>query len=260
MNPDILSLLCDPQTHEPLELADAGGERALRSASGRVYPLREGIPVFLTGSDLTGQNQRYERLYNRLAPVYDLTTRVYAWLKSGGEEKRRREYLDELGMKPGDRVLEVSIGTGANLKFLPAEARYFGCDLSWGMLMQCQHNLGRWSRQAELFLGAAERLPFRDDVFDVVFHMGGINFFNDRAAALREMIRVARPGTKLLIVDETKRQAKAYAKAPLSGRFYGPHPGAGSAPVDLLPGDMRDVHVRYIAHGELYSLTFRKPG
>lgn len=33
--------------------------------------------------------------------------------------------------------------------------------------------------------------------FDTVFHVGGINFFNDRARAISEMIRVARPGTKL---------------------------------------------------------------
>jgi hypothetical protein len=74
------------------------------------------------------------------------------------------------------------------------------------------------------------------------------------------MARVARPGTKVLVVDETERVAKAYEKVPVSGQFYGARPEAISAPVDLVPGDMRDVRVREIAGGELYCLTFRTPG
>ena len=58
--------------------------------------------------------------------------------------------------------------------------------------------------QGDLFLGNAECLPFADESFDVVFHVGGINFFNDRAKAIREMIRVAKPGSKILIADEPK--------------------------------------------------------
>jgi ubiquinone/menaquinone biosynthesis C-methylase UbiE len=40
----------------------------------------------------------------------------------------------------------------------------------------------------------AERLPFADRTFDVVFHVGGINFFDQPAVAVREMVRVARAG------------------------------------------------------------------
>ena len=49
----------------------------------------------------------------------------------------------------------------------------------------------------------AEDLPFADNSFDIVYHIGGINFFNDKAKAMQEMLRVAKPGTKLLIADET---------------------------------------------------------
>ena len=44
--------------------------------------------------------------------------------------------------------------------------------------------------------------------FDVVFHMGGINFFNDKAQALQEMVRVAKPETKFVIVGETEQITK----------------------------------------------------
>jgi len=75
--------------------------------------------------------------------------------------------------------------------------------------------LKRWQRHAQLFQGEAERLPFRDAVFDCVFHVGGINFFSDKERAITEMIRAAKPGTKLVIVDETEKVvSQQYQKHP----------------------------------------------
>jgi ubiquinone/menaquinone biosynthesis C-methylase UbiE len=194
-----------------------------------------------------------------MAPFYDLSMRAYAFLRSGGERKRRGEYLKELEIKAGDRVLEVSIGTGGNLRYLSRTAQYFGLDISWGMLKRCQRNLKAWRMEAELFLGVAEALPFNDQVFDVVFHMGGINYFSEKARAINEMIRVAKPGTKILIVDESEQAAKAYERVPDASQFYGNRKEVISAPVDLVPGDMQDVVVKDIWNGELYCLTFRIP-
>ena len=117
-----------------------------------------GIPIFLEDSDTTWQNQKYQKLYDRFARFYDSAIGLFALLKSGGLEKRRREHLDELEIKDGARVLEVSVGTGMNLRFLPGTARYFGLDISWGMLKRCQRNLRRWGIDAFLVQGAAEHL------------------------------------------------------------------------------------------------------
>jgi ubiquinone/menaquinone biosynthesis C-methylase UbiE len=46
------------------------------------------------------------------------------------------------------------------------------------MLANCQLNLQRWRMDADRYLDNAERLPFADSSFDVVYHFGGINFFN----------------------------------------------------------------------------------
>ena len=174
-------------------------------------------------------------------------------------EARLREYLDELEVKASDRVLEVSVGTGRNLQFLPHSARFFGLDISWGMLKQCQRNAVKWKLDLTLFMGVAEQLPFKNEAFDVVFHFGGINFFNDRAAAIREMIRVAKPGTKFVIGNENEELAKKYENLPVTGGFYGNRQQAIAAPVDLLPSEMQEVRVKDIAGGDLYCLTFRKP-
>jgi ubiquinone/menaquinone biosynthesis C-methylase UbiE len=54
------------------------------------------------------------------------------------------------------------------------------------------------------------RLPFQGEVFDVVFHFGGINFFNDKAAAICETVCVAKPGTKFVIGDKSEAVAQKY--------------------------------------------------
>lgn len=265
MNTVMLSLVCDPVTHAALEIktqADKRGrtsEYLVNTKNGQRFLVRKGIPVFLRDGEVTGMNRHYQANYDRFARFYDLSTWLYSCWKGTSTPARLREYLDKLEIQAGDRVLEVSVGTGRNLRHLPREAQYFGLDISWGMLQQCRRNAARWQRDVGLCMGMAERLPFKDAVFDVVFHFGGINFFNDKAAAIREMIRVARPGSKFLIGDENESLARRYEKLPVTDKFYGHRQQAISAPVDLLPGTMQELEVADIAGGDMYCLTFRKP-
>jgi ubiquinone/menaquinone biosynthesis C-methylase UbiE len=165
-----------------------------------------------------------------------------------------------LEVKPGDAVLETSIGTGLNLKYLPRGVRLFGLDLSAEMLSSCQANLRRWGLDADLFLGNAESLPFADSSFDVVFHVGGISFFNDQAKAIREMIRVAKPGTLILISDETEEYAqKTYERIPITSSYYKNRKQPVKVPIDLVPAEMEEVHLEMIKGGMFYAITFRKP-
>jgi ubiquinone/menaquinone biosynthesis C-methylase UbiE len=169
-------------------------------------------------------------------------------------------YLRFLEVKPGDSVLETSVGTGRNFPYLPQGVKLFGLDLSAEMLANCQANLRRWEMDADLFCGNAESLPFADNSFDVVFHVGGINFFNDRAKAIREMIRVAKPGRRILIADETEKHVKdAYERFPITGRYFKNRKEAVTAPVDLVPADMQEIHLETLWEGRFYALTFRKP-
>jgi ubiquinone/menaquinone biosynthesis C-methylase UbiE len=265
MKSDILALICDPNTRDALEIkteSDAHNrlqEILVNPKTGQHFPIRKGIPIFLPEGELSGSNRRYQAMYDRFAQFYDFSTWLYSRWKGMSVETRLREYLDELEVKENDRVLEVSVGTGRNLQYLPQSAQYYGLDISWGMMKQCQRNTAKWKLDVMLFMGTAERLPFKDEVFDVVFHFGGINFFNDKAAAIREMIRVAKPGTKFVIGDENERLAQKYEKLPVTGGFYGNRKQTISAPINLLPPEMQDVKVKEIAGGDLYCLSFRKP-
>jgi ubiquinone/menaquinone biosynthesis C-methylase UbiE len=249
----ILELLSDPETHDSLELA---GDCLINPKSGRRYPVRDGIPVFF--EEAAGTNRKYQTMYDRLAPGYDFAERLYYWISR--KPDRRLEFIPELEIPAGARVLEVSVGTGGNIRFLPADIEFFGLDLSWNMLRRCRQNLARWQREAHLFHGQAEQLPFRDAVFDCVYHVGGINFFNDKASAIAEMIRVSKPGTKIMIVDETEKVVREhYRKNPFTRRVYQGEHRPAAAPIELVPTGMRETESRQINAGREYCLTFRKP-
>ncbi len=265
MKPETVPMLRCPRTHEPLRLIsepgpDGSPQQALVSEpSGERYAVRDGIPQLLDQNALSGTNLRYQGSYNRAAWFYDPAIRLAARLVGGSEQRFRWEYLQKLGVQAGQRVLEVSVGTGANLRYLPPGTTYFGLDISSGMLARCQMNLKKWQVEAELFLGNAEELPFHDEGFDVVYHVGGINAFNDRGRALAEMVRVARSGSRLLVVDESAKLMEALSWAPSARRMLQEWGDRFQAPVDLLPAGMVEVQVTDILRGWLYCMTFRKP-
>jgi ubiquinone/menaquinone biosynthesis C-methylase UbiE len=96
----------------------------------------------------------------------------------------------------------------ANIPRLPSDGEVFGLDSSWGMLKRCRKHLAKWKRTAQLFQGEAERLAFRDGIFDVVFHVGGINFFHDRHAPSPKSSVWRRRRRGVVIVDETEKVVK----------------------------------------------------
>lgn len=265
MQAEAISILRDPMTLEPLQYVPAIGQRQTKGAllnakTGREFPVRDGIHMFLDDSAMKGSNKKFQKFYDLFAPVYDVMINSYLYVrKLGNDEQMRREYLRELEIEDGDKVLEISIGTGSNLRYLPQSCQYFGLDISWGMLKRCQKNLKKWNIASKLFFGAAEYLPFADEEFDVVFHAGGIKFFNDKARAIKEMIRVAKPGTKILIMDQADKIAEDVLKVPVARWFFKGLKEMTVAPVELVPKEMEDIKLDYVLSGGCYLLQFRKP-
>lgn len=249
--------LIDPYSHEPLLM---GKGYYYNPVSDDKYYINSGIPVFLTENQMTGDNLKYARFYDKISRFYRASTLFYCWLKGTSERKTKNLYLDQLEIKEGDQVLEVAVGSADNIFHLPDFASYTGLDISFGMLTMAKWRLKRWKRHASLIQGGAEHLPFRDNSFDVVFHVGGINFFNDKQRALSEMIRVAKPGSKLMVVDETEAMlVNTYQKNPFSRKLYQLADRDLSVPVQLLPVGMKEIEVRYFFDQRIFCLTFRKP-
>ncbi|MGA3373038.1 MAG: methyltransferase domain-containing protein [Terracidiphilus sp.] len=258
--PETVALLRSPFTGEPLRVISEKGREALVTISGERFPVRDGIPAFLKPEDLTGDNGKYNQLYETIGGFYDDTQRVFCAFRGVEIDSYFLNYTSLLEVKPGDSVLETSVGTGLNFKYLPRGVKLSGLDLSREMLANCQNNLRRWGMEADLYLGNAESLPFADSSFDAVFTAGGFNFFNDRARAIREMIRVARSGGHLMIEDETEEYVKnTYQKIPYTSSFFKDRKQPVTVPIDLVPPEMEEIHLEMLKEGKFYAITFRKP-
>lgn len=127
-------------------------------------------------------------------------------------------------------------------------------------LQRCQSYAAQKGWDVDLFLGNGEQLPFRDETFASVFHVGGINFLNNKKSAIDEMIRVAKPGARILIADETEKGAQDYEKfIPGFKKSFGGKRAEIVPPVDLVPSNMLESRVFDVWKGWLYCLAFRKP-
>jgi SAM-dependent methyltransferase len=228
----------------------------------KTYPIKRGIPHFITEQELIGLNKPFARMYDWFSWIYSAFSKVGFLLLGTTESRARGEVLARLEPN-GGRVLEVSIGPGVNLPYLlssPAVSEVYGLDISIGQLNRCNALIRRKGWSVELFLGNGEELPFTSDSFDSVFHIGGINFFNNKQKAINEMIRVAKPGTRIIICDENESGAQWYEKflPGFKGAFHGQRELI-VAPVDLVPGTMLEMKLDDIWNGFMYSLEFRKP-
>ena len=243
MESELLSLLCDPDSRYAFEQE---GNTLRNVATGRVYPMRDGIPLFV--SSLTGRDLRSQTVYDRVAPFYDGLLALRRLMNKTPDP--RPEYIALLEASFGSRVLEVGVGTGANLPYLPIDTDFYGVDISWGMLRRCRSNLRKWRRDAHLFQCEAGHLPFRAAAFDCVLHSRGIRSFTSPKRAIAEMIWVARPGARIVIVEDTPR--------PLS-QNNAAHGANEPFIVDWIPEEMEQVEVRSLANGTLECVSFRKP-
>jgi SAM-dependent methyltransferase len=127
------------------------------------------------------------------------------------------------GVGPGQRVLDIACGTGvlalAAAERVGREGAVVGLDRNPDMLGVAR----RKSERVEWREGRAESLPFADASFDAVASQFGLMFFEDRAGALREMMRVLRPGGRLAVAvcDALERSPGYAALAELLERLFG---------------------------------------
>jgi ubiquinone/menaquinone biosynthesis C-methylase UbiE/uncharacterized protein YbaR (Trm112 family) len=267
MNTDYVDILCCPFCRGVVSHnghKDSGGIETgtiTCTGCGRQFPLREGIVHFSEVHDMGEAERRFEfirRLF--YAHVYDLSTRLMFML-CGGEERARRECLERLEIRPGSRILETGIGTASNIPYIAGRAGdgpLLGIDISPSMLRICGRKLKRLGHSVEIFQARAESLPFRDESFDCVFHIGAINIFENKKRAIDEMIRVACPGTKIVIADESDKAGQMWDKFLFTGRLR--QRAKLVPPIDLIPKNMVDLRLDSVWNGFGYCIEFRTPG
>lgn len=136
-----------------------------------------------------------ERVYSAYSGVYD---RIF-----GKVFQDSREVLAEaLLTRPGERVLEVGVGTGLLLPLYAHRCRVTGIDLSDGMLDKARKRVADLGLEnVTLERMDAGAMSFPDDSFDTVVAAYVVTAVPDHRALMREMVRVVRPEGRILLVN-----------------------------------------------------------
>jgi phosphatidylethanolamine/phosphatidyl-N-methylethanolamine N-methyltransferase len=141
------------------------------------------------------ENDFVEGVYDKLAKVYDLT--FGPTLHPG-----RLQAIQRMNIQPGERVLEVGVGTGINLSLYPKPATVTGIDFSSSMLEKARERAARKGlRNMRLLQMDAADLKFADDSFDIVYAPYLISVVPDPVKVAREMRRVCRPGGRIIFLN-----------------------------------------------------------
>ena len=118
-------------------------------------------------------------------------------------EPGRRAVIANLNCQPGDRILEVGVGTGLSLPLYPRDVEVTGIDVSAEMLVQARarkEQLGL-SQVRALYEMDAENMDFADDSFDRIVAMYVASVVPNPQALVREMRRVCREDGEIVIVN-----------------------------------------------------------
>src|SRR6266481_2361428 len=157
----------------------------------------------LIGSDVatralsvtTVENDFVGAVYEKISSVYDFTFGPTLHLA-------RVQAIQRMGIKPGDRVLEVGVGTGINASLYPRDCAVTGIDLSGSMLEKARDRVARKGiRNVRLIEMDAADLKFSDGAFDIVYAPYLMSVVPDPIAVAREMRRVCRTGGRLIFMN-----------------------------------------------------------
>lgn len=150
----------------------------------------------------TTQNEVKRRCYAREARKYDQGMDFWE-RKLFGPEHRSWACSRAVG-----DTLEVAIGTALNLPYYPPGVRLTGIDLTPEMLAQAQTRARRIGLDIDLREADAHDLPFSDASFDTVVSTYAMCSFRDEVRVIAEMIRVLRPGGRLILIDHIGSSVK----------------------------------------------------
>src|SRR5262245_1211926 len=148
------------------------------------------------------ENDFVAKVYENLAWAYDYTFGPTL-------HKGRLQALKRMGIKSGDRVLEVGVGTGINASLYPRDCAVTGIDLSDAMLEKAHDRVARKGlANVRLLQMDAAKMRFADNSFDIVYAPYLISVVPDPVAVAREMRRVCRPGGRIIVLNHFRSASR----------------------------------------------------
>jgi len=194
-----------------------------------------------------------------VAGVYGKLASVYDWIFGPTLHAGRLQAMQRMAISPGDRILEVGVGTGINLGLYPRDCHITGIDLSESMLEKAHERVAeKGMRNVRLFQMDATSLVFPEDAFDIVYAPYLISVVPDPVAVAREMRRVCRPGGRIIILNHFRSQNPVMSRVE---RLISPltiHIGFKSdldLPAFLAQADLHPVSIEKVNIPRIWSLV-----
>jgi ubiquinone/menaquinone biosynthesis C-methylase UbiE len=153
----------------------------------------------------------WQWFYDHVAFAYDAVLHAGARLNIGSEDLIRRKVIGKFYLADGMRVMEIGCGTASARAFLPKAVRYFGLDISRGMLGLAKTKCENSGLPADFVQADAEALPFINGCFGFNLIMGTMQHVEDPEAVFSEMQRVSTSAGQIVIIDETRSQRRIQA-------------------------------------------------
>ena len=149
----------------------------------------------MSKADLTKKPQEVAAMFDEVAKNYDLANDL---LSLGSSRIWRKKVAKLVDPKPGQSILDLAAGTGSSsAAFVKPGVKVVAADFSEGML-----EVGRQRHPGIDFVFAdATKLPFKDQEFDTVTISFGLRNVENTEVALKEMLRVLKPGGKLVVCE-----------------------------------------------------------
>ncbi|MHA2363248.1 MAG: class I SAM-dependent methyltransferase [Candidatus Hodarchaeales archaeon] len=231
----------------------------LVSENGTKYSIEnEIVPVLIYPTELAGPDKQFNEQYAENAQKYDIMSVFLFEMVHEDHNRARRNLVSMLNLRPGDKVLEVSVGTGLNVPYILEDIKESGevhlLDLSKHMLNIAIDKF-KAVNNTYFYLGNGSNLPFADETFDALLHVGGINTFSDIEGALKEFARVTKKGGKVVICDEGMLESLLKTEyGQVGAKFNGLY--TEKPPLDKLPPNAQEVKLSYVVGGFFYVIEF----
>jgi phosphatidylethanolamine/phosphatidyl-N-methylethanolamine N-methyltransferase len=198
------------------------------------------------------ENDFVAGVYEKLAGVYDFT--FGPTLHAG-----RVQAIQRMGIVPGDRVLEVGVGTGINAPLYPPDCAVTGIDLSDSMLEKARDRVARKRiHNVRLLEMDAADLKFATGAFDIVYAPYLISVVPDPLAVAREMRRVCRPGGRIIFLNHFRSSNPALAWVERAISPFTVHIGFKSdldLPAFLAQAELHPVSIEKVNVPRIWSLV-----
>jgi ubiquinone/menaquinone biosynthesis C-methylase UbiE len=230
---------------------------------GHVWPIAKGIPS-LVHPPISEEDAKWIADYDQMAENYDELVKQYDDWLGIDMMKERENFHAFIPIEGPVKIIDVSIGTGANFmaihnQFKDQMERFnlHGMDLSAGMLSVSRRKFDDAGLSVSLTHGSVFSIPLQKNQFDIVIHSGGINTFSDIPGSLNEMLRIAKSGGLIIVVDEglspNKRETEEGKAIMKANTLFAARP-----PLEHIPEKAKDVEVSYVMNETFYQVVFRK--